>query len=131
MSVFQRYLLVQCPGWALAAVVLYGLHRWLGLPLWLAAVLMAADIIKDFVLFPYLRRAYETDGGAVMDRLIGRSAIVRQALDPEGYVQVGGELWRARQSSPSAPVEPGQRVAVVGADGMVLRVAPSSAEDAS
>ncbi len=128
MRVLRRYLLLQLPGWAIAAIILYVLHAWLGLPLWVAGILMAAEIVKDFILFPYLRRAYEDDGRPVTDRLVGQEATVHRALDPEGYVRVRGELWRARVDSESPPVPVGGRVRITSASGLQLIV--SAAEDA-
>lgn len=58
--------------------------------------------------------------------LIGAVGTVRQPLDPEGYVFVEGELWRA--SSPAAPLEPGARVRVIAVDGLHLTVMPAEAE---
>jgi membrane-bound serine protease (ClpP class) len=56
--------------------------------------------------------------------LIGQVGVVRQALDPEGFVFVHGELWRARTDGDAVP--PGQEVRVEGLDdGLTLRVAPA------
>jgi membrane-bound serine protease (ClpP class) len=52
--------------------------------------------------------------------LIGETAVVRQALDPEGMVLVEGELWRAE--SESGPLAVGTRVVVTGRDGYRLKV---------
>ncbi|HEX2111060.1 MAG TPA: nodulation protein NfeD [Gaiellaceae bacterium] len=56
------------------------------------------------------------------EELVGDVAVVRQALDPAGYVFVHGELWRARTED--GPIGVGERVRVerVG-DGLVLEVA--------
>jgi membrane-bound serine protease (ClpP class) len=57
--------------------------------------------------------------------LIGQIGVVRQALDPEGFVFVHGELWRARTDG--EPVPPGESVRVEGLDeGLTLRVAPAA-----
>ena len=56
--------------------------------------------------------------------LVGRVGSVERALDPEGFVLIEGELWRARVRG-QAVVEPGgPRVRVVGASGCVLDVEP-------
>ncbi len=130
MTVFQRYLLIQVPGWILAAVILYALHRWLGLPAWLAWGLMAAEVVKDFVLYPFLRRAYETSEPTGAERLIGQIGVVRQAVAPEGYVELRGELWRAEAAAGSPPALTGTRVRVVGAQGLTLVVQPLAAREA-
>jgi membrane-bound serine protease (ClpP class) len=62
------------------------------------------------------------------EELVGDVGVVREALDPTGYVFVHGELWRARTSG--GPIPPGERVRVdaIG-EGLVLEVARS--EDAA
>jgi len=122
MTVIQRYLLLQVPGWILTVAVLYGLHRWLGLPLWAAVLLLAGEVAKDFILYPKLRRAYETGEKTGADRLIGMEAVVRKRLAPEGYVEIQGELWRARAAGGAATAEMGATVRVVEANGLLLGV---------
>ncbi|HEV8532280.1 MAG TPA: nodulation protein NfeD [Methylomirabilota bacterium] len=58
-----------------------------------------------------------TTGAAGM---IGQRAVVRAALDPEGQVQLDGEIWRA--VAEDAPVPAGETVRVTGVDGLTLRV---------
>jgi membrane-bound serine protease (ClpP class) len=55
------------------------------------------------------------------EELVGQEGVVRQPLDPEGYVLVHGELWQARTDEPPLPV--GEPVEVTGIeDGLVLEV---------
>jgi membrane-bound serine protease (ClpP class) len=59
---------------------------------------------------------------------LGRVGSVERELDPEGFVLVGGELWRARLRG-SGRVERGlSNVRVVGARGCVLEVETLPAE---
>jgi membrane-bound serine protease (ClpP class) len=54
------------------------------------------------------------------EELVGQAGVVRRALDPEGYVLVHGELWRARAD---APVPAGEAVEVTAVDDeLVLEV---------
>jgi len=55
--------------------------------------------------------------------LVGRTARVRNALQPEGTVFIQGELWTA--VSEAGNVEPGEKVVITGVDNLVLRVIPS------
>jgi len=57
-------------------------------------------------------------------RLIGRVASVERPLNPEGFVLVGGELWRARVRRARWVCVRGVCVRVVGARGCVLEVEP-------
>jgi membrane-bound serine protease (ClpP class) len=55
------------------------------------------------------------------EELVGDVGIVRQALDPAGYVFVHGELWRARTDD--GPIDVGERVRIERIDdGLVLEV---------
>jgi membrane-bound serine protease (ClpP class) len=56
--------------------------------------------------------------------LVGRTASVIRALDPEGQVKVDGEIWAARASSSGAGV--GDMVRIVGRDNLVLVVEPAA-----
>ena len=56
--------------------------------------------------------------------LVGRVASVERALEPEGFVLIGGELWRARVRGEATVGRGGRRVRVVGASGCVLLVEP-------
>jgi membrane-bound serine protease (ClpP class) len=52
--------------------------------------------------------------------LMGKTAMVRAALEPEGTVFFRGELWSARTDG--EVVEPGEEVNIAGMDGLVLHV---------
>ncbi|MDT7690626.1 MAG: NfeD-like C-terminal, partner-binding [Acidobacteriota bacterium] len=57
-------------------------------------------------------------------RLVGRVASVEQSLCPEGFVLVGGELWRARVRGVGVVRRGRSNVRVIGASGCVLMVEP-------
>lgn len=56
--------------------------------------------------------------------LVGRVASVERALEPEGFVLIEGELWRARVRGVESIERGVRRVRVVGAHGCVLLVEP-------
>jgi membrane-bound serine protease (ClpP class) len=56
--------------------------------------------------------------------LVGRVASVERALEPEGFVLIEGELWRARVRGVESIGRGGPKVRVVGASGCVLEVEP-------
>jgi membrane-bound ClpP family serine protease len=125
--VFIRYLAFEAPSWVLLAAVLVVLVRVWDLSLPLAALLLALWVVKDLVLFPVLRIAYEPAGGSGgAENLIGILAIVSADLDPEGWVRIGAERWRARVSREHAPVLAGAAVRVTKVEGLLLRVEPAS-----
>ncbi len=125
MTVWQRYLLLQAPGWILAAAVAYLLERYFSLPAWAGGGLLALLVLKDLVLYPHLRRAYEGARPAGAEALIGAVGKARQTLDPEGYIEVRGELWLAEARAPEAPIAAGSLVEIVAADGVRLQVRPA------
>jgi len=128
-STFRRYVLLQAPSWALAAVVLVGLHRWGYLPAWIAAVLLLAFVVKDLALYPWLRRSYAVDTRTPAEQqLVGERAVVTQPLSPRGYVRVRGELWRAEALDPGRDIHTGAAVEVVAARGLTLVVRKTTAE---
>jgi len=122
MTTFQRYMLFQLPGLVIEIAVLAALIDWWDLPFWAAIGIFALLVLKDLALYPFLRVGYETREKSGIERLIGERGVVKQRLDPEGYVLVHGELWKARSALPSHPLEPGTRVRVAAAEGMLLLV---------
>jgi len=57
--------------------------------------------------------------------VIGASGFVNTRLDPDGSILIHGELWRAR-SKHGAVVAPANSVTVVGVQGHLLLVEPTS-----
>jgi membrane-bound serine protease (ClpP class) len=88
----------------------------------IVAATMAAMIGFAALKIVQVRRAPVVTG---QSELVGQIGVVREALDPEGFIFVHGELWRARTSGESVP--PGESVRVEGLDeGLTLRVAPAA-----
>jgi membrane protein implicated in regulation of membrane protease activity len=121
-----RYLLFQLPGWAVAGIVATlaaesGLVppavAWGGFGLWIA---------KDAALFPFVRRAYARDGPT--HGHVGELGVAEGAIDDEGWVRIGPELWRARLRAGVQPIGDGTKVRVVAVDGLtlVIEAAPSA-----
>lgn len=55
------------------------------------------------------------------DGLVGETGVVKDALEPEGKVQVHGELWKARSA---VPLRTGARVRVVKVENLIIEVEP-------
>jgi len=62
-----------------------------------------------------------------MQALIGRTAVVRSALEPEGQVFLEGERWTA--TAQDGPVKEGENVIVTGVHGLRLNVRREAAEE--
>ena len=123
LKVILRYALIQLPGTVLLVLVILLINRWwVTVPFWLGLGIVGLAVVKDLVLFPLLWRSYA--GGDTDDpsSMIGRRGIVIGRLDPEGYVRVRGELWRAETVENDRPLEEGRNVTVVGVSGLKLYV---------
>ena len=120
MSSLVRYVLFQVPGIVVLGAILYVLVDFFDLEYRLAGAVLLVWIIKDALLYPIVRRAYETTHDSAHSRLVGRRAEVVEPLSPDGYVRIGGELWRARTKQ--APIKRGESVVVESAAGLWLEV---------
>jgi membrane protein implicated in regulation of membrane protease activity len=116
-----KYLLFQIPGWIITAIVLLILLHWEFIPKWLAVLCFVAWLLKDLLLYPFLRRAYEP-GVTGSARLVGSRGVAEGDLAPTGYIRVRGELWRAVVSPADNVIRSGTEVEVVSADRMEVFV---------
>ena len=122
MTTATRYWLFQIPGWVITIALLLGLTRWMDLPIWAGVLVMALSVLKDAILYPFLKPGYERNVKTGVERLVGGRGVVKQTLQPEGFVQVAGELWKARAGRGGQPIPAGRRVLIEAADGMTLIV---------
>jgi membrane protein implicated in regulation of membrane protease activity len=121
-SAFGKYLLLQVPGWILGAVVLVAVWNWAGLPAWIAVLVFILLVAKDFAIYPFVRSSFRVNHRTGMGQLIGARGTTREGLNPNGYVRVGGELWRA-ETEPGLPAVPaGGTVRVRKTRGLTLIV---------
>jgi membrane protein implicated in regulation of membrane protease activity len=128
VSTIARYTLLQIPGWIITAAVL-AISLELGfLSFRVAAILFGLLVLKDAIVYPFVRRSYEPAGENRVEDLVGHLAEVRRELSPEGYVCLRGELWRAEASVRGELIAPGHRVRVVGARGLTLIVVRESGD---
>jgi len=115
-----RYVLFQIPGFLVAAAILGALYLTLDISPWLIGGVLLALVVKDIVLYPFTREAYDSVRPTGHERLIGRR-VVFDARTP-GYVEVGGERWKARLDGVRGAPAEGMRGRVVGLDGLTLVV---------
>ena len=105
--------------------------EWLGLPGWTGGLFLVVWVVKDLVLFPYLRIAYEDGDRGDARGLVGAVAVATERIAPEGFVRAGSELWRAELAPGSPGVAAGARVRVRAVEGMRLIVEPDPGPDAA
>ncbi|MGH9319181.1 MAG: NfeD family protein [Vicinamibacteria bacterium] len=122
MTVFWRYWLLQIPGWGVLIVALILAHRYFGLSTAWALVIFALWLVKDWAIYPVLKKYYDFKTEEPTSRLVGQRAVAQQALRPRGYVRLWGELWLAEVANHTQPVAAGDEVIVEAIEGLTLRV---------
>jgi len=127
--ILLRYALLQLPGLVLLVLILVFVQRWVDLPAWVFWGSTAIWVVKDAILFPFVRRAYDWDHPQGVNSMVGARGIAKERLAPLGYVQVRNELWKAELMEGSLPLEKGERVRVEGVHGLRLFVQPGDEED--
>ncbi|MEW6143191.1 MAG: NfeD family protein [Chloroflexota bacterium] len=106
---------------ALLAIAFWGLPVFdYYLPLWAVVLIgLALAVQSGFSCFLALRlRKLKPVTGT--QTMIGRCCVTATVLDPEGYVRIDGELWRA--VSVGGVIGAGMTVLIVAVDGMALKV---------
>jgi membrane-bound ClpP family serine protease len=83
-------------------------------------------VAVEIALFPVLRIGYETGGQrAGVEAMIGAVGRVSRDLDPEGFVQLGHERWRALAATGPLPITAGTRVRIREVRHLTLVVEPA------
>lgn len=128
-SVYPRYILLNLTGLIAFFLILTLVRQWLSIPEWFFWGLIAGWIAKEAVLFPFVWRAYHRDPLKATATLVGERGITKKQLDPCGYVQVRGELWKAEHIGAGPPVEIGRPVRIIKMKGLTLHVVPDDTGD--
>ncbi len=87
-------------------------------PVLIIGILLACLLVVSVIAVVRSQRRAPSTGRETM---VGRSAVVQTALDPDGTVLMDGELWHATARE-GTPVQPGARVTVAAIDGLTLTV---------
>ena len=106
---------------ALAVGVLWGLPK-LGIhiPLWVLIIVMVAWAVYTVTTYRMGSRALRRKPIVGLLNMVSSKGEVVRSLVPEGLVRIKGELWRAE--SASGRLDTGEKVIVVGQDGLKLTV---------
>ena len=123
-----RYARYQIPDIAILALILFVLHQWVDLSLWLYIGFISLWMVKYVLVFTFVWRAYDKPRPGDVKSLIGTEGIAEERLDPSGYIRVHGELWRAEGIGKTIPIEKGQTVLIERACGLTLLVKPVQKE---
>lgn len=130
-AVYLRYGLLCAIELVVVVLLLVVTRQWVGLAPWLFWMIVAGWAVKDLVLFPFVWRAYDPDAPGTGRRagMVGERGMAKERLDPAGYVQVRGELWKAQRQGGGPPIEAGCRVRVQAREGLTLFVEPEDDEE--
>lgn len=118
-----KYILLQLPGTVLLILSLFILDYWVNLQTPWFWGLILLWILKEIVLFPLTWKSYQSPGPEADETLIGMTGRVITAIDPEGVIEVRGELWAASCHGSLRPMQPGELVKVIARSGLKLEVA--------
>lgn len=88
---------------------------------WLIALGSGSALVFFVPVMTFVRRARHPIATDVRRALVGEPGDVRSVLNPEGFVWVGGELWRAR-SEDGSRMRVGEPVVVSAVEGTLLIV---------
>ncbi len=94
---------------------LFRIDPWL-----IAGVTIVIAAVFGFVVNRAIR-AHRKQASTGREELIGKRAVVKVALDPEGTIFYKGERWSA--ISDTGRIEPGEEVIITAMDGLILHVA--------
>ena len=92
-------------------------------PLVIGVSIATAAIFFAILLFAV--RAQKIPIRTGQESIVGKTGLVRSDIAPHGSVQLAGELWSAELSESEEPIERGERVVVVRAEGNRLFVKKS------
>ena len=127
--IYLRYLLLMIPGVVVLILVLMIVEHWVAMPAWLFWSVIFLWLVKEVIIFPFVWHAHDPNRPGLSRTMIGACGIVKKRLDPAGYIQVAGELWKAERLETEQPIEIGERVKVIKMEGLKLFVAFECSED--
>jgi membrane-bound serine protease (ClpP class) len=88
-------------------------------PWLIATVVIGVTVVFAFVMSRIIR-AHRSQAKTGKEELVGKKAVVQEALDPQGTIFYKGERWTA--TSDAGRVEPGEEVIITRVDGLMLYV---------
>jgi membrane-bound serine protease (ClpP class) len=87
---------------------------------WLIAIVTIILVGVFFFVISRVVRAHRKQATTGREELVGKVAVARTALDPDGLVFFKGERWEA--VSEAGKIEPGEEVVITKVDGLKLYV---------
>ncbi len=114
-----KYLLLQIP----ALILLICIVLWFYLSgvlslIWFMLIVLIW-VMKDVLLFFVVWKAYDTSKKIP----VSERGMTIENLDPDGYIEVGSELWRATCTQKNQTIKKGREVKIIAIKGLTLEVA--------
>ncbi|MCU1448202.1 MAG: hypothetical protein JWP02_372, partial [Acidimicrobiales bacterium] len=103
------------------------LYDGVSLPLVTAVLTLLGAALFLLAAMPSVVRARFSTPTIGRESMVGETGRAAAPLGPEGTVRVREALWRARTNR-ATPIKAGERVRVVGVEGLVLQVEPAGPE---
>jgi membrane-bound ClpP family serine protease len=94
--------------------------------IWTIVVIVVISVFLLVFVIERIITAHRKQVSTGREDLIGKKAVVRKPLNPEGTVFVEGEIWLARIDTGNA--EPGEYVVIRKSDGLKLYVSKNNIE---
>jgi membrane-bound ClpP family serine protease len=114
-------------GAVLLSIVFWLLPLWgISIPMWGVILVIIAFLAYEIVTFRLGKRALERKPVIWSEAMVGRCGKATTDLNPNGYVQVDGELWQAYSDDTS--INKGDDIIVVEMNKLTLRVASSTSK---
>jgi membrane-bound ClpP family serine protease len=110
----RTYILFELGELVVIVILLIVISRFVRIPLWLAAAIPGGKFLKFIIVYPFVRRSVRQPPYSGIESLIGVRARAIREIDPEGYVNVRGERWKAVTADMAIPA--GTEVEVCGLD---------------
>lgn len=125
-QVLLKYFAIQLAGWGVVLILTWFAAELFTWPKKIVWIVVGVWAVKDVLLYPFVWRAYEhRETHAFAYPAAGVEGVVLRRLDPSGTVRIGGERWNAVAEG-DRTIDAGERVRVVGRDGMTLVVAAAA-----
>ncbi|MCR4403930.1 MAG: hypothetical protein NUW06_01310 [Candidatus Acetothermia bacterium] len=124
MASVRTYMLLELGELLGIILLIVVITQFIRIPVWLAVAIPAGKLLKFLLVYPSVRRAGRQPVATGLESLLHKRGVVVDPLDPEGYVEIRGELWRARSIGSS--LAPGAQVEVCGLDRTRLLVKEAS-----
>ena len=93
-----------------------------GVSPWAIVPIALATIGFFIVVIPAALKAQRGPSHLALDNIVGSEGIAETSLGPDGIARVGAETWSAE--SVAGPIAKGERLRVVSAEGVRLKVEP-------